>query len=147
MGTKITITIDDGEDTRSAVLSSGVGFDWHDPAKGESTVVNLYRTLTQKSAARQKSAAAQQVASVPAPAYQTVLSANTRDFIQRLVATIATDGATTLDKVATDQGISVETARAYIRNAGRTAKAHNIKLPIKAVWDACKGYNIYTMDA
>lgn len=67
----------------------------------------------------------------------------TRAFLDRMVDTIRNRGSVTLEDAAAAHGIEVETARAYIRNAGRTAKAHGVALPVVPKWDADKGCNIY----
>jgi len=67
----------------------------------------------------------------------------TRAFLDRMVDTIRNRGSVTLEAVAVLHGIEVETARAYIRNAGRTAKAHGIAMPVVPTWDAGLGCNVY----
>ena len=51
----------------------------------------------------------------------------------------------TLEEVAANEGIGIETARAFLRNAGRTAKARGATLPVKRTWNADKGCNYYTL--
>ena len=67
----------------------------------------------------------------------------TRAFLQQTLGRIDAQGSTTLEDVATDMGISLDTARAYLRNAGRTASAHKVPLPVKPKWDHEKGRNDY----
>lgn len=67
----------------------------------------------------------------------------TRAFLQSMLDRIAQNGSTTLEEVATDMGIGIDTARAYLRNAGRTASAYKTTLPVKPVWNAEMGCNDY----
>lgn len=67
----------------------------------------------------------------------------TRAFLQQMLARIDAHGSTTLEDVATDMGISLDTARAYLRNAGRTASAYKVSLPVVPKWDHEKGRNDY----
>ena len=45
---------------------------------------------------------------------------------------------------AKEAGISLDTARAYLRNAGRTASAYKVALPVKPEWQHDTGRNTYT---
>lgn len=74
-----------------------------------------------------------------------VYGKKTREFLDRMVATIRVNGGVTLEDAAAQHGIGIETARAFIRNAGRTAKAHGATLPVKPTWDHDRGCNVYTM--
>jgi len=67
----------------------------------------------------------------------------TRAFLQQMLARIDAQGSTTLEDVSTDMGIGLDTARAYLRNAGRTASAHKVSLPVAPKWDHEKGRNDY----
>lgn len=67
----------------------------------------------------------------------------TRAFLQQMLARIDAQGSTTLEEVATDMDISLDTARAYLRNAGRTASAYKVSLPVAPKWDHEKGRNDY----
>ena len=67
----------------------------------------------------------------------------TRAFLQSMLDGIAKNGSVTLEEVATEMGIGLDTARAYLRNAGRTAIAYKTTLPVKAVWNAEMGCNDY----
>lgn len=67
----------------------------------------------------------------------------TRAFLERMIDTIRSKGGVTLEDAAALHGIGVDTARAYIRNAGRTAKAHTVAVPVKPTWDHDKGCNVY----
>lgn len=69
----------------------------------------------------------------------------TRAFLERMVAFIRDHGPSTLDEVAQEHGISLDTARAYIRNAGRTAKAHGVPIPVYPEWDHDEGCNLYAI--
>lgn len=69
----------------------------------------------------------------------------TRHFIEAMLDRIRKNGSVTLEEVADDENISVETARAYLRNAGRTAAAHKVTLPFKPVWNHDKGVNDYSL--
>ena len=67
----------------------------------------------------------------------------TRSFLQQMLARIDAQGSTTLEEVATDMGITLDTARAYLRNGGRTASAYKVSLPVAPKWDHEKGRNDY----
>ena len=67
----------------------------------------------------------------------------TRAFLQQMLARIDAQGSTTLEDVSTDMGIGLDTARAYLRNAGRTASAYKVSLPVAPKWDHEKGRNDY----
>lgn len=73
-----------------------------------------------------------------------VYGAKTRAFLDAMLTTIHANGGVTLEDAAAQHGIGIDTARAFIRNAGRTAKAHGATLPVKPTWDADKGCNVYT---
>jgi hypothetical protein len=51
----------------------------------------------------------------------------------------------TLEEVAAKENIDIETARAFLRNAGRTVKAKGLSLPVKRSWDADKRCNLYSL--
>lgn len=68
---------------------------------------------------------------------------NTRDLVAAMLARIDKHGSTTLEDTATDMGIPLDTARAFLRNAGRTDRAHGTELPFAPRWNADKGYNEY----
>lgn len=82
----------------------------------------------------------QTIAAPVAPVY----GAKTRAFLDEMLNTIRANGGVTLEDAAAKHGIGIDTARAFIRNAGRTAKAHGAVLPVKPNWDADKGCNVYT---
>ena len=69
----------------------------------------------------------------------------TRALLQRMIALAAASerGTVTLEEVAADMGISLDTARANLRNAGRTASAYKVSLPLLPAWNAEKGHNEY----
>lgn len=67
----------------------------------------------------------------------------TRAFLQSMLDRIAQNGSVTLEEVASETGIGIDTARAYLRNAGRTASAYKTTLPVKPVWNAEMGCNDY----
>jgi hypothetical protein len=67
----------------------------------------------------------------------------TRAFLEHLIERTEKYGQTTLEDAATSAGIPLETARAYLRNAGRTASAHKASLPIKPEWQPDLGCNLY----
>jgi hypothetical protein len=67
----------------------------------------------------------------------------TRAFLEVMLARIEKHGSTTLEDAATDAHISLDTARAYLRNAGRSAGAHKVSLPVAPTWDHEKGRNDY----
>lgn len=67
----------------------------------------------------------------------------TRSFLEAMLARIDAQGSTTLEEVATDMGITLDTARAYLRNGGRTASAYKVSLPVAPKWDHEKGRNDY----
>lgn len=68
----------------------------------------------------------------------------TRAFLDTMLSRIAKYGSTTLEDAATEAGISLDTARAYLRNAGRTASAYKVALPVKPEWQHDMGCNTYT---
>lgn len=67
----------------------------------------------------------------------------TRTLLQTMLARIRAQGSTTLEEAATDMGVSLDTARANLRNAGRTAAAYKVSLPVAPKWDHEKGRNDY----
>lgn len=69
----------------------------------------------------------------------------TRAFLVQMLSRIDENGSTTLEEVANDMGITIDTARAYLRNAGRTASAYKVTLPVKPEWQPDMGCNTYTM--
>jgi hypothetical protein len=71
----------------------------------------------------------------------------TRAFLEVMLARIEKCGSTTLEDAAADANISLDTARAYLRNAGRTASAHKVALPVKPEWQPDMGCNTYTTAA
>ena len=71
----------------------------------------------------------------------------TRAFLEVMLARIEKCGSTTLEDAAADANISLDTARAYLRNAGRTASAHKVALPVKPEWQPDMGCNTYTAAA
>ena len=73
----------------------------------------------------------------------TLYGKTTRAFLEHMMARIKAQGSTTLEEVATDMGITLDTARAYLRNAGRTASAHKVSLPVAPKWNHEKGRNDY----
>lgn len=68
---------------------------------------------------------------------------NTKGFVDTMLARIDKHGSTTLEDAATDLGITLDTARAFLRNAGRTDRAHGTELPFVPRWNHDKGYNDY----
>lgn len=68
---------------------------------------------------------------------------NTRRFLEVMLARIEKFGSTTLEDAAKDASITLDTARAYLRNAGRTASAHKVTLPVKPQWQHDMGCNTY----
>lgn len=71
----------------------------------------------------------------------------TRAFLEVMLARIDKCGSTTLEDAAADANISLDTARAYLRNAGRTASAHKVTLPVKPEWQHDMGCNVYRLTA
>jgi hypothetical protein len=69
----------------------------------------------------------------------------TRAFLETMLLLIQRDGKTSLESVATHIGVSLYTARAYLRNAGRTAAAHKVSLPVMPTWNHESGYNEYAV--
>lgn len=74
-----------------------------------------------------------------------VFGGRTRAFLDEMVSAIRANGGVTLEDAAAQHGIGIDTARAFIRNAGRTAKARGASLPVKPNWDVLKGCNVYTV--
>lgn len=68
----------------------------------------------------------------------------TRAFLEVMLSRIEKYGSTTLEDAAADANISLDTARAYLRNAGRTASAHKVTLPVRPEWQPDMGCNTYT---
>lgn len=83
----------------------------------------------------------------PAPAAEDpVFGPKIRMFFFAMANLIRQTGSpVTLEEVAAKEGIGIETARAFLRNAGRTAKARGVNLPVKRTWNADKGCNYYTI--
>jgi hypothetical protein len=69
----------------------------------------------------------------------------TRELLRCMVtlATASEKGTVTLEEASDYLGISLDTARANLRNAGRTAAARKVSLPLIPAWNAEKGYNEY----
>jgi len=67
----------------------------------------------------------------------------TKDFVDAMLARIEKHGSATLEDAANDMGLTLDTARAFLRNAGRTNRAHDTELPFVPRWNADKGYNEY----
>jgi hypothetical protein len=74
-----------------------------------------------------------------------VYGKTTRTFLETMLALIQKDGKTTLEAVAAHMGVSLDTARAYLRNAGRTAAAHKVSLPVAPTWNHDAACNEYTL--
>jgi hypothetical protein len=68
----------------------------------------------------------------------------TRTFLEVMLSRIEKCGSTTLEDAAADANISLDTARAYLRNAGRTASAHKATFPVKPEWQHDMRCNVYT---
>lgn len=83
------------------------------------------------------------VPSVPQEAKLGIYGKTTRLFLQSMLTRITNEGSTTLEEVAHEMNISLDTARAYLRNAGRTAGAYKTLLPVKPVWNHERGCNDY----
>lgn len=80
---------------------------------------------------------------VPVPTLAPCFAGKCREFLTTMVEQIAHNGHTTLAQAAADHGVSVETARAFLRNAGRSAQSHGVTLPFYPRWDSLKSYNTY----
>jgi hypothetical protein len=74
-----------------------------------------------------------------------VYGKTTRTFLETMLGRIERDGKTTLEEVAAHMDVSLDTARAYLRNAGRTAAAHKVSLPVTPTWNHESGCNEYTV--
>jgi len=74
-----------------------------------------------------------------------VFGERTRAFLDEMVSAIRSKGGVTLEEAAALHGINLDTARAFIRNAGRTAKARGASLPVKPTWNHELGCNVYTV--
>lgn len=83
------------------------------------------------------------VPSVPQEAKLGIYGKTTKLFLQSMLDRIAQNGSVTLEEVASETGIGIDTARAYLRNAGRTAGAYKTLLPVKPVWNHERGCNDY----
>lgn len=64
-------------------------------------------------------------------------------FLDCMVSLIRATTPITLEDAAVAHGINLDTARAFIRNAGRTAKARGASLPVKPTWNHELGCNVY----
>lgn len=84
------------------------------------------------------------VSDAPEVNHLAVFHGNTRRFLEVMLARIDKCGSTTLEDAAADANISLDTARAYLRNAGRTASAHKVTLPVRPEWQPDMGCNTYT---
>lgn len=62
----------------------------------------------------------------------------TKDFLDVMTAAIAAEGAVTLEAAASKAGVNLETARAFLRNAGRTDRANNTQTPFVRQWNHAK---------
>ena len=67
----------------------------------------------------------------------------TKDFVDAMLARIEKHGSATVEDTANDMGLTLDSARAFLRNAGRTNRAHDTELPFVPRWNADKGYNEY----
>lgn len=68
---------------------------------------------------------------------------NTKDLVDAMCNRIEKHGSTTLEDTATDMGTTLDTVRAFLRNAGRTDRAHGTELPFVPRWNHDKGCNDY----
>jgi hypothetical protein len=75
----------------------------------------------------------------------TIYGKTTRTFLEIMLGRIRQDGKTTLETVASDMKVPLDTARAYLRNAGRTAGAYKVSLPVAPTWNPESGCNEYTL--
>lgn len=66
-----------------------------------------------------------------------------KKLFEKMSELIARNESCTLEEAAAEAGISVDAARAHIRNAGRTLKARNLEFPFFSWWDAVQGRKIY----
>lgn len=80
---------------------------------------------------------------VPALDYR--FSGKGRPFLLVMLTMIKHHREITLEQAASEYNISTETARAFLRNAGRTALSHGIQLPFRARWDIVAGCNRYSL--
>jgi hypothetical protein len=69
----------------------------------------------------------------------------TRTFLLTMITRVQQQGSATLEEVASDMGIPLDSARAYLRNAGRTAAAYKVLLPVAPTWNPEKGCNEYRL--
>ncbi len=86
-------------------------------------------------------------ASTPPADPLAIYGAKTRLFLELMTARVEKHGLATLAEVANDMGIPLDAARAHLRNAGRTASAHNVSLPVHPTWQPEHGYNVYRANA
>lgn len=66
-----------------------------------------------------------------------------KQLVEVMEERIAKNGSTTLEDTANVMGISLDTARAFLRNAGRTNRARGTEFPFETRWNHDKGYNEY----
>lgn len=86
----------------------------------------------------------EEVAAVEAAAVEAFHGVNSRPFLDAVLARIASSGSATLQEVCSDTGVPVMTARAYMRNARRTAKTRGAAFPFQARWSIEKGCTVYS---
>jgi hypothetical protein len=66
-----------------------------------------------------------------------------KQLVEVMQERIAKNGSTTLEDAATVMGVTLDTARAFLRNAGRTNRARSTEFPFETRWNHDKGYNEY----
>ena len=67
----------------------------------------------------------------------------TRTLLDTMLARIKQNGSTTLSEAANDMNVTLDVARAYLRNAGRAAAARECPLPVQPKWNTTLGCNDY----
>ena len=68
---------------------------------------------------------------------------NSKELVETMCEKIQKHGSVTLEETAEVMGITVDTARAFLRNAGRTNRAHGTEFPFAPQWDSLKRCNDY----
>ncbi len=66
-----------------------------------------------------------------------------KQLVEAMQERIAKNGSTTLEDAATVMGVTLDTARAFLRNAGRTNRARSTEFPFETRWNHDKGCNEY----
>jgi hypothetical protein len=64
-----------------------------------------------------------------------LFGSETRQVLRLLRDRAHASGSSTLEEVSEELSLPIESVRAFMRNAGRTAKHHGIELPVRKEWN------------